>query len=125
MGQIITSLINFFLEVGRSGKQYKTQRNRSKALTIFMWAFFTMMAYVSIEGFGSAFSSKAEINKLRRENENLQYLKHENDALRVRNEIMANALTAYLSPKVIEQINKEKEYRDKYLPKEKPKDTKK
>lgn len=105
MGQIITSLINFFLEVGRSGEQYKTHRTRSKTLTVFMWTFLSLTAYVSIEGFGSAFASKAEITKLRKQNESLQQLKQENDTLKIRNEILSTALSNYLSPKAVDQLN--------------------
>lgn len=105
MGQIITSLINFFLEVGHSGGQYKTKRNRGKALTIFILAFLVLTVYISVESFGSAFSSKAEVIKLRKQNESLQHLKQENDTLKIRNEILSSALANYLGQKLVDQLN--------------------
>lgn len=105
MGQIITSLINFFLEVGRSGDKYKTQRNRSRTTTILMWCFLSLTVYISIESFNSAFSSKAEVIKLRKENEILQGLKKENDTLTIRNDILSSALARYLGQRLVNQIN--------------------
>ena len=109
MGQIITSLINFFLEAGRSGEQYRTQRNRSKAITILMWSFLGLTVYISIESFNSAFSSKAEVLKLRKQNEELQHLRQENDTLKIRNEILSSALVNYLGQKLVNQLNNEKD----------------
>lgn len=109
MGQIITSLINFFLEISGSGERYKTQRNRSKALTICMWFFLALTVYISIESFNSAFASKAEVIKLRKQNEVLQELKHENDTLRIRNEILSSTLARYLGQRLVNQINDEDE----------------
>lgn len=109
MGQIITSLINFFLEVGRNNNQYKNQKAKSRSANVIVLAFIGLITYAFYLSFSSAFTSKVEVIKLRKQVESLEVLRRENDTLRIRNEILSSALSRYIGSDTVNQLNNEKD----------------
>lgn len=109
MGQIITSLINFFLEIGRSGEQYKTRRSRNQAGIIIVIVLALIFGYGTFKGFGSAYLSKVEVVRIKRQLEKSEQLSsrlfRENEVLRIRNEILSSTLSLYIGKSLVERLN--------------------
>ncbi len=108
MGQIITSFFNFLLEVGRSGDRYKTRRNKSKAITIILWATIVLAGYTAFTSFGEAYVSKAQVIRLKDKIARLEKLREENAELKIRNEILSATLSHYIGQPLVDRINNEK-----------------
>lgn len=109
MGQIITSLINFFLEVSRSGQEYRTRRTKSRSTKLILFFVISLLAFTSYESFVSAFSSKAEVVKLKEKLILCEYILRENDALETRNEILATALAYHTGKEYVDTLNNKKD----------------
>lgn len=105
MGQIITSLINFFLEVGKSGHNYRTPRNKGKAVQILIFAALGLMSYISYQGFTTAYLSRSEVVKLKAEIIELSSMRKENESLKVRNEILSTTLSHYIGLPLVNKLN--------------------
>lgn len=111
MGHLISALINFFLEIGRSGEQYKTRRSKSQATMIILITFAVIAGYGSFKGFGAAYFAKVEVVRMKKKvaeveatNENLF---RENSRLQIRNEILSNTLSLYIGKQLTGQINED------------------
>ena len=107
MGQIITSLINFLLEVGRSGRQYRTTRNKSKTSAILITVFLVLSAFIASSSFFAAYEAKIETIKLKDQVAELEHLYRKTEALTIRNEILSTTLAHYIGKSLVETINKE------------------
>ena len=107
MGQIISSLFSFFLEVGRSGKNYKTNRSRSKAANIIIGGLITFAIFIAGESFFSAYVVQADNIKLKAEVASLKKLQNENYELKIRNEVLSATLIHFLGKNLVDKINQE------------------
>lgn len=107
MNQIITSLFNFFLEIGRSGKGYKNNRNKNKAFRLIVTGLVVILVYFAADNFFNAYKFKAEIIRLKAEVKMLENVKHTNYELKIRNEILSATLAHYIGKPMVDKINRE------------------
>lgn len=105
MGQIITSLINFLLEIGRSGDHYKTRRNKSRASTILWLCMLAIAFFITVESVSTAYKATGEVVKLKATIANLEHLHRDNTALKIRNDILSYTLTLYIGQPLVEKLN--------------------
>ncbi len=108
MGQIITSLVNFILEMTRSGDRYKSRRNKGKTAFIFLALVACVGVYMATKSFTNAYVCTAEQVRLKRRIDELLHYERENAALQVRNEILSATLSMYIGKQSVEKINQGK-----------------
>lgn len=108
MGQIITSLIRFYIEVYRSNKEYENKDlDRRKSIT-FKKIIIILALILAFYFLGFYYVERGENIKLRNEIKELQKYKLENESLKIKNDLLSETLSAFIGEKFIEQINKEK-----------------
>lgn len=107
MGQIITSLINFFLEVKKSNKVYKSHKDNNRIFSAIKLFLLGVTIFISFESITTVYVTKAENIKLKEEVKYLSALKVENESLKLKNELLSNTLSSFIGSTHVDQINRQ------------------
>ena len=107
MGQIITSLINFFLEVKKSNKVYKSRKDSNRIFSAIKLFLLGVTFFISFESITTVYITKAENIKLKEEVKYLSALKIENESLKLKNELLSDALSSFIGSAYVDQINRQ------------------
>jgi hypothetical protein len=109
MSQTISALFNFFLEIGRSGDQYKTRRTKSRAYIIVALVIGLAGAYGLVSSFGTVYKANIQVVKIKAEmaavKETNKQLFEANARLEIRNEILSQTLGMYIGKSMVEKLN--------------------
>ena len=109
MGQIITSLIIFFLEVKKSNKVYKSNKDNNRIFSAIKLFLLGVTIFVSFKSVTTVYVVQAENIMLKEEIKELVELKNENESLKLKNELLSSTLEYFIGSNHVEQINKDKQ----------------
>lgn len=120
MSQTISALFRFFLEIGRSGDQYKTRHTKSRAYVIIALVIGLAGAYALVSSFGTVYKANVEVVKIKVEmvavKETNKQLFDSNARLEIRNEILSQTLSMYIGKTLVDNLNRQGKPPDKLLP---------
>lgn len=109
MSQTISALFNFFLEIGRSGDQYKTRRTKSRAYVIVALVIGLAGAYGLVSSFGTVYKANVQVVKIKTEmaavKETNKQLFEANTRLEIRNEFLSQTLSMYIGKALVDKLN--------------------
>lgn len=120
MSQTISALFRFFLEIGRSGDQYKTRHTKSRAYVIIALVIGLAGAYALVSSFGTVYKANVEVVKIKVEmvavKETNKQLFDSNARLEIRNEILSQTLSMYIGKTLVDNLNRQGKPPDKLPP---------
>lgn len=120
MSQTISALFRFFLEIGRSGDQYKTRHTKSRAYVIIALVIGLAGAYALVSSFGTVYKANVEVVKIKVEmvavKETNKQLFDSNARLEIRNEILSQTLSMYIGKTLVDNLNRQGKPPVKLLP---------